>query len=135
VVTLVIFRTLGIASTLATRMKLFIQRRLAAALLAICLGMILFCPSLSAAQAESDGSRKILSKVTPIYPDLARRLQMRGTVKIQAVVAPNGSVKSTKVLGGGPLFVSAAVDAVGRWKWTPAPQETKELVELSFHPN
>ncbi len=92
-------------------MKLFIQRWLAAALLAVCFGMILFSPPLSAAQAESDGSRKILSKVTPIYPDLARRLQMRGTVKIQAVVAPNGSVKSTKVLGGGPLFVSAAVDA------------------------
>jgi TonB family protein len=72
--------------------------------------------------------------VMPVYPDLARRLQMRGTVRIQAVVAPNGSVKSTQVLGGSPLLVNAAQDAVERWKWTPAPQETKELIELSFHP-
>src|SRR5437660_12204775 len=93
-------------------MKLFRQRRLAAALLAVCLGMILFCPSLSAAQAESDGSRKILSKVTPIYPDLARRLQLRGTVKIQAVVAPNGPVKSSKELGDGGFLELVDVDGV-----------------------
>ncbi|SRR5216683_3514491 len=115
-------------------MKLLIRRWLAAALLAVSLGAALFCPSLSRAQGQSDRNRKIVSKVMPVYPDLARRLQMRGTVRIQAVVASNGSVKSTQVLGGSPLLVNAAQDAVGRWKWTPAPQESKELIELSFHP-
>jgi TonB family protein len=115
-------------------MKLLMRRWLAAAMLAVSLGTSFFCPSLSRAEGQSDRNRKVVNKVMPVYPDLARRLQMRGTVRIQAVVAPNGSVKSTQVLGGSPLLVNAAQDAVGRWKWTPAPQETKELIELSFHP-
>src|SRR2546422_152823 len=113
-------------------MTLFMQRRIAAALLALFVGVVVFPPALSHAQAHQN--RKIVNKVMTIYPDLARRLQLRGTVKIQAAVAPDGSVKSTQVLGGSPLLASTAVDAVGRWKWTPASQETKELIELTFHP-
>ena len=113
------------------KMKLFMQRRIAAALLALSVGVVI--PQVLS-HAQADQNRKIVNKVMPIYPDLARRLQLRGAVKLQAVVAPNGSVKSTQVLGGSPLLASAAVDAVGRWKWTPAPHETKEMIELSFHP-
>jgi hypothetical protein len=32
------------------------------------------------------------------------------------------------------LLAKSAVDAIELWKWEAAPQETKELVELSFHP-
>jgi len=73
-------------------------------------------------------------KVAPVYPDLARRLQMSGVVKLTATVAPDGSVKSTRPLGGHPLFVKAAQDAVTNWKFAPAPEETRELVELHFKP-
>jgi membrane protein involved in colicin uptake len=53
---------------------------------------------------------------------------------VEVVVAPNGKVKSTHVIGGSPLLAKAAVDAIEKWKWVPAPQETKELIELNFHP-
>jgi TonB family protein len=72
--------------------------------------------------------------VSPVYPDLARRLQMSGVVKLSATVAPDGSVKSTKPVGGNPVLIKAAQDAVTTWKYAPAPDETRELIELRFSP-
>jgi TonB family protein len=62
-------------------------------------------------------------------------MQISGTVKIEATVAPNGKVKSTKVIGGSPVLTKAALDAIEAWKWAATPGESKELIELSFHPN
>jgi hypothetical protein len=53
---------------------------------------------------------------------------------VGVVVAPSGKAKFTQVIGGNPLLAKAAVDAIEKWKWAPAAQETKELVELNFHP-
>jgi len=61
-------------------------------------------------------------------------MQISGTVRVEAVVAPNGRLKLTQVLGGHPLLAKAAVDAIEKWKWAPAPQETKELIILNFRP-
>src|SRR6476659_6202234 len=52
--------------------------------------------------------RKIASRVAPTYPELAKKMHIRGMVKVEAVVRPNGSVKSTRVLGGNPVLVDAA---------------------------
>ena len=82
----------------------------------------------------SQPARKVVRMVTPVYPDLARRLQMFGVVKLTAKVAPDGSVKSTKPVGGHPVLVNAAQDAVMSWKFAPAPSETRELIELRFNP-
>jgi len=70
--------------------------------------------------------------VAPNYPELARKMHIHGVVKVEATVRANGSVKSTRVLGGNPVLVDAAVDAIGKWKFEPAPSETTELVQLSF---
>jgi TonB family protein len=89
---------------------------------------------LALAQDQPDAKRKVVSKVLPVYPDLARKMQMTGTVRVEAVVAPNGKLKFTTVIGGSPVLAAAAVDAIEKWKWAPAPQESKELIELNFHP-
>lgn len=89
----------------------------------------------AAAAQDSDTSqhaRKVVRMVNPVYPDLARRLQMSGVVKLRATVAPNGSVKATEVVGGHPILIKAAQDAVTNWKFAPAPDETQELIELNF---
>jgi TonB family protein len=105
----------------------------AAVFIVLSLGVIVFSPARCLAQEQPE-TRKIVSKVVPVYPELASKMQMRGTVKVEVVVAPNGKVKFTQVLGGSPLLAKAAVDAIEKWKWGPAPQETKELIELNFHP-
>ncbi len=91
-------------------------------------------PSVSSAQEAAPAKRKIVSQVVPSYPELASKMQITGTVRVEATVGPNGKVKSTQVIGGSPVLAKAAVDSIEKWKWAPAPQETKELIELNFHP-
>jgi protein TonB len=96
---------------------------------------ILFMSSSSlSAQDQSDSKRKIVTKVTPNYPALARTMNISGTVKVEAVVAPDGTVKSASLTGGHPLLGQAAVDAIRKSKWEVAPHETHELITVRFHP-
>ena len=101
---------------------------LTGSLMVLALGVTLISPSLAAAE------RKVKQKVNPAYPELAKKMAVSGSVKVQLTVAPNGSVKSWKVIGGHPLLVDAAVDAVKRWKYEAAADESVELVEFKFSP-
>ncbi len=86
----------------------------------------------TAQSAPSGVDRKVASRIAPIYPELAKKMHIRGVVKVEAVVRPNGTVKSTRVLGGNPVLVDAALDAVGKWKFEAAQGETTEVVQLAF---
>jgi TonB family protein len=57
-----------------------------------------------------------------------------GTVRVVATVAPDGTVKSVQPMGGSPLLLQAASDAVNKWKFAPASAESKEVIELHFDP-
>jgi TonB family protein len=83
---------------------------------------------------ETEGSRQVVTRVTPQYPRLARGMKLQGNVKVEAVVAPDGSPKTVAIKGGHPLLAQAAHDAVQKWKWAPAPRETHELIEVKFNP-
>jgi len=89
---------------------------------------------MTAAHAQEEINRKIKTKVQPGYPELARRMNISGTVKLQIVVAPNGTVKNSKVVGGHPLLATAATDAVKKWRFESAAEETTGLVEFRFNP-
>lgn len=91
--------------------------------------------SLGFAQSTSadEGKRKAKTRVSPVYPELARRMNVTGKVKIEVVITPEGHVKSTRVVGGHPLLVQACEDAVKEWKFTPANEETTQVVEFEFH--
>jgi TonB family protein len=95
---------------------------------------LLWCVPTLSAQDSASTPRKVLVKVTPAYPELARKMQLSGTVRMGVTVAPNGTVKKTEVRGGSPLLVQAAQTAVNKWKWAPAPEETTEILEINFHP-
>lgn len=105
------------------------------ALLAISASVLLAsCPLSRGQQDQPETKRKIITKVVPAYPGLARKMNLAGSVKIEAVVLPNGSVKSTQTLGGHPLLVQAAVDAVDKCKWEAGPRESREVIIFNFHP-
>jgi protein TonB len=110
------------------------KRWFAGAFLAAVAGFVLLHPLSSQAQQDQI-TRKVKAKVSPAYPELARRMSIAGVVKVQVVVAPNGTVKSTKVVGGHPLLVTAAVDAIKKWRFEPAAEETTGVVEFKFDPN
>jgi TonB family protein len=86
------------------------------------------------AMAQGELTRKAKTKVAPAYPELAKRMNITGTVKVLVVVSPNGSLKDTKVVGGNPLLVNAAMDALKKWKFEPADGESSGTVEFKFQP-
>lgn len=87
------------------------------------------------AQESVENSRKLLVKVIPDYPELARKGNLSGSVKMLVTVSPNGTVKKIEIFGGSPVLAQAAERAVQKWKWQRAPDESKEPVELNFHPD
>jgi TonB family protein len=105
-------------------------RRMKAVGVLVAIVMFSFAPVQFRAQDTS--KRRIVERVTPAYPDLARSMALSGTVKIEALVLPDGSVKSIEVKGGHPVLTQAAANAVRHWKWEPSARETHEAVEVKF---
>jgi TonB family protein len=103
--------------------------------LILAVALVALTSNLASAQnstVSSNSERKISSRVAPVYPELAKKMHIHGTVRVEAIVRPNGSVKSTRVLGGNPVLVDAAQDAVTKWKFEPAQAESTEVVQLAF---
>lgn len=100
------------------------------------LAAVIACALVSSVFGQSgntdEGKRKVKSKVSPAYPELAKRMNVTGKVKIEVVITPEGRVKSTRVIGGHPLLVQACQDAVKEWKFAPASEETTQVVEFEF---
>ncbi|SRR5712692_6026017 len=93
------------------------------------LGLACLAPGLRAQE-----TRKAVAKQQPAYPAMARQLNLRGVVKLQVVIATNGHVKETKVVGGHPVLVDAAVQAAKDWRFEPGSSETTEVLEFRFEP-
>ncbi len=94
--------------------------------------LLLGAVGLAQTATTDEGKRKVRSKVAPAYPDLAKRMNVTGKVKIEVIIAPDGHVKSTRALGGHPLLVQACQDAVKEWKFVTAPEESTQVVEFDF---
>jgi periplasmic protein TonB len=62
---------------------------------------------------------RLLRKVMPIYPTLARQVRVSGTVQLIGVIAKDGSIQQLQVVSGHPLLVGAALDAVRQWIYRP----------------
>lgn len=103
--------------------------------LAILLGESLVLPSKGSAQEDSTKtqSRQVRVRTVPDYPPLAKQLKFTGKVKIEVTVTADGHVATTRVIGGSPLLVPSAVDAVKKWRFEAAPKETTEIVEFEFN--
>ena len=62
---------------------------------------------------------RLIRRIDPVYPPLARQTHMQGVVIIEAVLDEQGNVEEMKVVSGPPLLIQAALDAVKRWKYEP----------------
>jgi TonB family protein len=113
-----------------------VSRRTATALLAVLtLAVTLGAIHGRAQQAQSEEIvRRAKSKVQPAYPELARKMNISGTVKIEVVVAPNGTVKEARVVGGHPVLAGAALEAAKKWRFEPASGEATGVIDFKFEP-
>ena len=82
--------------------------------------------------AAENNARKVRTKTTPEYPALARQLNVTGKVKLEVTISPDGRVTSARTVGGSPLLVPPATEAVKKWRYEPGPKETTEIVEFNF---
>jgi len=77
---------------------------------------------------QVDTAPVLVRRVDPVYPPLAQRMGLVGTVKINALIDETGSVIRTEVLqassaGRSSGFEKASQDAVVKWKYKPAVKE------------
>jgi periplasmic protein TonB len=80
---------------------------------------------------------KLIYKPEPEYPPLAKMARIQGTVRLEAIIAKDGTIQDLKVLSGHPLLVKAALDAVKRWRYQPTllngePVEVVTEVDVNF---
>ena len=81
--------------------------------------------------SDSDG-RKVVTRVLPAFPELARRMHVSGVVHLDATVSPDGHVEKVKATSGPPVLCGAAQDAVMHWKFTPGESESVVSVQINF---
>ena len=84
---------------------------------------------------NSPGERKVLSRVDPDYPVALQKLYIGGVVRLEVVVAANGSVRSLKLLGGSPILGQSSMKAIKQWKYAPAVADETLTVKIEFDPH
>ncbi len=87
--------------------------------------------ALFAAHAAAD-ARKPVVNPDPEYPEIARRMNISGTVKVELVISADGTIKSAKVLGGHPVLADAVQKALKKWKYVPGASETTMQLDFKF---
>ena len=80
---------------------------------------------------------KLVHQVTPVYPPLARQTRVAGMVQLQAVIGRDGRIQDLQVVGGHPLLIAAAVEAVRQWVYQPTtlngtPVEVLTTINVTF---
>jgi len=81
---------------------------------------------------RADENRKVLLNPKPEYPEMARKLNLRGVARIQVTIAANGHVLDAKVVGGHPILANAALFAARNWKFEAGSSETTEILDFRF---
>lgn len=80
---------------------------------------------------------KILKRVVPAYPVIAKQAHISGTVRLQATLTKDGRIENLRVIDGPPLLRQAALDAVRQWVYSPTilngvPVEVEAPIEVNF---
>jgi periplasmic protein TonB len=88
---------------------------------------------------KSQGAQEalLIRRVEPVYPILAQRIHLSGTVELRAIISKDGSVINLEVMSGHPMLAQAAVDAVRQWRYRPTllnnqPVEVQTFVTVKF---
>jgi TonB family protein len=84
------------------------------------------------AQSAPMTRRPVRRLVTPVYPELAKKLNLTGTARIEVTIGPDGTVKHTRIIGGHPVLAAEAERAAEKSTFEPASTETVEIIEFKF---
>jgi len=94
-------------------------------------------PAKPLAQSEGVMAARLIRRVQPAYPYIAKAMRLQGTVRLHAIVAIDGSVEQLELLSGNPILARAAVEAVRQWRYQPTrlngrPVEVETEITVTF---
>ncbi len=80
---------------------------------------------------------KILRKVIPLYPPLAKAARISGVVRLIGTIGKDGTIQNLQIVSGHPMLARAAVEAVEQWVYKPTllngnPVEVIAPIEVNF---
>ena len=80
---------------------------------------------------------KLIKRVMPVYPELAKRARISGTVRLMGIIAKDGTVEKLELVSGPPMLAQAALEAVRQWVYQPTllntqPVEVIAPIEVRF---
>jgi len=85
-----------------------------------------------AANRPATGDRELITRVNPDYPNAWKNLNPGGVVRVEALVAPDGTVKATRLLDGDSILGQSAMTAIRQWKYAPAAAEQTVTLKIDF---
>lgn len=91
--------------------------------------------TLSVISADNLGSRRLITRIEPVYPPELYKNHIGGVVRLKVTIAANGSVDSAEVLGGNPILGESAIAAVKTWVYSAGSSKTKAEIVVPFDPN
>lgn len=94
-------------------------------------------PTLRVRVSQGVSIGRLLNKVEPVYPRLARDARVQGQVLLTAIISKDGAIQDLRILSGHPLLVPAALGAVRQWRYKPyllngEPVEVETQVTVNF---
>ncbi len=80
---------------------------------------------------------KLIRKVLPVYPALARTARISGVVHLMGIIGKDGTIRDLQLIGGHPMLAHAAMEAVEQWIYEPTllngePVEVIAPIEVKF---
>ncbi len=80
---------------------------------------------------------KLISSQMPVYPVLAKRGRVEGTVRLTATIDKEGRVDKLETVSGHPILEQAALEAVRKWRYKPTvlngePVEVVTTIDVVF---
>jgi TonB family protein len=79
----------------------------------------------------------LTQKTAPVYPEIAKKARVSGTVQLDATISKAGKVEDLHVLSGPIMLQGAALEAVRSWRYRPyfvnnQPTEVKTTIYVAF---
>jgi protein TonB len=93
--------------------------------------LVLTYSLLGVSLAQAAG-RRVVKRVPPRYPELAIKMKVEGTVRLEADVNADGKVEEVRALSGHALLKPAAIDCLKKWEFEPGRGKTTEVVFVNF---
>jgi TonB family protein len=89
---------------------------------------------LEVTEGQAQTERQLLQRIEPTYPETLQRLRIGGVVRLEITISRKGLVESAVLLGGNPILGDAAIAAVKKWIYAPAPSRSTTEITLQFNP-